>query len=105
VRAAIAKPAQPPQATSARIAQARRNNRRQRPLNEARRRLEQARKDEIASRRFRNHMHDMLFLFKGKPSTSPFCPWVNDPHESEDLLPDWTPDKAEPEPLPDDPPF
>ena len=24
-------------------------------------------------------MRDMLFLFKGTPSTSPYCTWVNDP--------------------------
>lgn len=90
---------------SARIVQARKHNREQRPINEARRRLEEARAKEIAHRRFRNHMRDMLFLFKGKPSTSPFCTWVNDPREPEELPPDWTPDGPELEPLPDDPPF
>lgn len=45
--------------------------------------LEQARKQEIASRKFRNHMRDMLFLFKGVPSTSAYCTWVNDPREPE----------------------
>ncbi|MGH3636340.1 MAG: HNH endonuclease signature motif containing protein, partial [Mycobacterium sp.] len=88
---------------SARIMRARKHNREQRPVNKARRRLEEARKREIAHRQFRNHMRDMLFLFKGTPSTSPFCTWVNDPREPEELPPDWTPD--EPEPLPDDPPF
>jgi hypothetical protein len=90
---------------SARITQARKHNRQQRPINEARARLEQARKQEIASRRFRNHMRDMLFLFKGTPSTSPYCTWVNDPREPEELPPDWVPDEPVPEPLPDDPPF
>lgn len=66
---------------ASRIARARKHNREQRPINEARRRLEEARKEEIAVRKFRNHMRDMLFLFKGKPSTSPFCTWVNDPRE------------------------
>lgn len=89
----------------ARIAQVRKRNREQRPVNEARRRLEEARKREIASRKFRNHMRDMLFLFKGTPSTSPFCTWVNDPREPEELPPDWKPDQPEPQPLPDDPPF
>ncbi len=88
---------------SARIAAARNHNREQRPINEERRRVEQARKDEIAARKFRNHMRDMLFLFKGKPSTSPLCTWINDPHESEELPPDWQPKK--PKPLPDEPPF
>ncbi|MDA3638050.1 HNH endonuclease signature motif containing protein [Mycobacterium xenopi] len=86
-----------------RIARARRHNRLQRPINKERRHLAEARKDEIAARKFRNHMRDMLFLFKGKPSTSPFCPWVNDPREPEELPPDWQPPPLQP--LPDDPPF
>ncbi len=90
---------------SARIMQARNHNREQRPINEARRRLEDARNEEIAKRKFRNHMRDMLFLFKGKPSTSPFCTWVNEPREPEELPPDWTPENPELEALPDDPPF
>jgi hypothetical protein len=80
-------------------------NRKQRPVNEARRRLEEARKQEIAARKFRNHMRGMLFLFKGTPSTSPFCTWVNEPREPEELPPDWTPAEPAPEPLSDDPPF
>ncbi len=90
---------------SARIAQARKHNREHRPLNEARMRLEEARNQEIASRRFRNHMRDMLFLFKGAPSTSPYCTWVNDPREPEELPPDWRPGERALQPLPDDPPF
>jgi uncharacterized protein DUF222 len=93
------------QQRTARIAQARKHNREQRPINEARRWLEQARKQEIAARAFRNHMRDMLFLFKGTPSTSPFCTWVNEPRESEELPADWTPDEPALKPLPDDPPF
>ncbi len=93
------------QQRSARIANARKHNRDQRPINEARLRLEEAREEEIASRKFRNHMRDMLFLFKGAPSTSPFCTWVNDPREPEDLPPDWVPDEPVRQPLPDDPPF
>lgn len=90
---------------SARITQARRHNREQRPINEARRALDEARKQEIAARKFRNHMRDMLFLFKGAPSSSPFCTWVNDPKEPEELPPDWTPEEPVPQALPDDPPF
>ena len=89
----------------ARIAQSRKHNREQRPVNEARKRLEQAREQEIASRKFRNHMRDMLFLFKGAPSTSPYCTWVNDPREAEELPPGWTPNEPVLQPLPDDPPF
>ncbi|OBJ21150.1 HNH endonuclease signature motif containing protein [Mycobacterium colombiense] len=90
---------------SARIARARKHNREQRPINEARTRLEQARKQEIASRKFRNHMRDMLFLFKGEPSTSPYCTWVNDPREPEELPADWRPAEPVLQNLPDDPPF
>ncbi len=93
------------QQRSARIAQARKHNRELRPGNEARRWLEKARKQEIAARAFRNHMRDMLFLFKGTPSTSPYCTWVNEPREPEELPPDWTPDEPAPAPVPDDPPF
>ena len=88
-----------------RIAAARNHNREQRPLNQARRSLKQAREQEIAARKFRNHMRDMLFLFKGKPSTSPYCTWVNDPREPEELPPDWTPGQPATPTLPDEPPF
>ncbi|MBV9641422.1 MAG: DUF222 domain-containing protein [Mycobacteriaceae bacterium] len=91
------------QQRASRIAQARNRNHVLRPLNEARRRLHAARKREIDARKFRNHMRDMLFLFKGKPSTSPFCLWINEPYESEELPPDWTP--PPPPPQPDEPPF
>jgi hypothetical protein len=50
-------------------------------------------------------MRGMLFLFNGAPSTSPFCIWVNEPREPEELPPDWMPDEAAVVPLPDDPPF
>ncbi|OBH55079.1 HNH endonuclease signature motif containing protein [Mycobacterium sp. E2479] len=93
------------QRRGARIAQARRHNREQRPINAARAQLEQARKQEIESRKFRNHMRDMLFLFKGTPSTSPYCTWVNEPREAEELPPDWMPDEPVLQPLPEDPPF
>jgi hypothetical protein len=66
--------------------------------------VEQARKQEIAARKFRNHMRGMLFLFKGTPSTGPFCTWVNDPREPEELPADWRPDKPAAAVLPDDPP-
>jgi hypothetical protein len=74
------------------------------PDNEEYRRVQQARRDEIEGRKFRNHMRRMRFLFKGaEPSTSPFCLWVNDPFESEELPPDWQP-PPKPPPLPDKPP-
>jgi len=81
------------------------HNRELRPINEARRQLEEARKREIDARKFRNHMRDMLFVFKGSPSTSPYCAWVNAPREPEELPEDWVPDEPAMAPLPDDPPF
>ncbi|MEE6136619.1 HNH endonuclease signature motif containing protein [Mycobacterium sp. 050128] len=90
---------------SLRITQARSHNREQRVINDAGRELAQARKQEIAARQFRNHARDMLFAFKGSPSTSPFCTWINDPREPEVLPADWTPDIPAFPPLPDDPPF
>jgi hypothetical protein len=53
----------------------------------------------------RNHMRDMLFVFKGAPSTSPFCTWINDPREPEELPQDWAPQEPAAVTLPDDPPF
>jgi hypothetical protein len=89
---------------AARIARIRRRNRIQRPINEAHRRLLQARRREIGYRKHRNDMRKMLFILKGGPSTSPFCTWVNDPLEPEELPPDWRP-PPEPSPRQDDPPF
>jgi len=93
------------QQRSYRITQSRKHNREQRPVNEARRRLEQARKREVDDRKFRNRMRDMLFLLKGTKSTSPLCTWVNDLREPEELPPDWTPDESASSSLPEDPPF
>jgi hypothetical protein len=53
-----------------------------RPVNAEQRRVNRARSQEIADRKWRNHMRKMLVLFKGSvPSTSPWCTWVNDPFE------------------------
>lgn len=76
---------------AARIARIRARNCIQRPINEEQRRLQQARRREIGYRIQRNHMRRMLFLLKGEPSTSPFCSWVNEPFEPEELPPDWRP--------------
>ena len=89
---------------AARIARIRARNRVQRPINEAHRRLQQARRREIGYRKHRNEMRKMLFILKGTPSTSPYCTWINDPMEPEELPPDWQP-PLESQPLPDDPPF
>jgi Domain of unknown function (DUF222) len=88
-----------------RIARARTQLREQRPVNAENRRVNRARKKEIADRKWRNQSRRMLILFKGKQeSTSPWCTWVNDPFEPEELPPDWKPPPPPP-PLPDDPPF
>ncbi len=85
---------------AAQVARTRRNNRVRRAANER----YAARKREIADRKWRNRMRDTLFLLKGEKSTSPFCCWINDPREPEELPPDWEPPPPPP-PLPDDPPF
>ena len=89
-----------------RIARARSKIREQRPINAETRRLNHARKKEIDLRKWRNHMRKMLILFMGKePSTSPWCTWVNDPFEPEELPPDWKPPPPPPQQLDDEPPF
>jgi hypothetical protein len=87
-----------------RLARIRNRNRIHRPINEAHRRLQYARRQEIGYRKHRNEMRNMLFLLKGRPSTSPFCTWINDPMEPEELPADWRP-PPEPPSAPDDPPF
>ena len=76
-----------------------------RPINEGRRQLEAARKREIDERKFRNEMRDKLAVFTGSPSTSPYCTWVIEPREPEELPEDWVPDEPAMASLPDDPPF
>ena len=49
-------------------------------------------------------MRKMLFILKGRPSTSPYCTWINDPFEPEELPPEWRP-PPEPPPGPEEPPF
>ena len=88
---------------AARIARIRCRNKIQRPINEAHQRLQDARRREIAYRKDRNRMRKMLFILKGRPSTSPYCTWINDPMEPEELPPDWRPPPETPQP--DDPPF
>ena len=87
-----------------RIERIRNRNRVHRPINEAYRRLQHTRRQEIGYRKHSNEMRKTLFLIKGGPSTSPFCTWINDPIEPEELPPDWRP-PPEPPPPPDDPRF
>ena len=89
---------------AARIARIRCRNRIQRPINEAHRRLQQARRQEIAHRKDRNRMRKTLFLLKGRPSTSPYCTWINDPWNPKNYHPTGS-RHPEPPPAPDDPPF
>lgn len=86
---------------AAQVARIRRKNRARRAANEH----YVARQHEIAERKWRNRMRDALFLFSGEPSSSPYCRWINDPREPEDLPPDWVPAPPAPSSLPDDPPF
>jgi hypothetical protein len=89
-----------------RIARARSMIREQRPVNAETRRINRARKQEIDLRKWRNHMRKMLILFKGhEPSTSPWCTWVNEPFEPEELPPGWKPPPPPPPNLIDEPPF
>lgn len=83
------------------VARTRRKNGARRAANER----YAARRREIADRKWRNRMRHELFLFKGEPTTSPYCRWINDPHEPEELPPDWVPEPSPPSSLPDDPPF
>ncbi|MGV0770963.1 DUF222 domain-containing protein [Mycobacterium syngnathidarum] len=88
-----------------RVAQRRAKNRRLRPINAEARRVKTARRNEVRRRKERNRMRATLTLFKGdRPSTSPFCAWINDPYEAETLPPNWEPPPP-PDPGPDEPPF
>jgi len=78
-----------------------------RPANAETRRINAARAQEIQRRQWRNNMRRTLLVFKGgQPSTSPYCPWVNDPLEDEHITADWQPPpRPTPEPGDDQPPF
>ena len=92
---------------AARIKLIRNKLRDQRPINAEQRRVDRARRREIELRKWRNNARKMRIILKGgKPSTSPWCPWINDPFEPEELPPDWQPPPLPPLSLdPDDPPF
>lgn len=76
-----------------------------RPISQARSELRRARYHEVDLRKWRNHMRFCLLLFKGRPSTSPWCTWVNSPDEPEYLPPDWVPPSPPATPEYDEPPF
>jgi hypothetical protein len=49
-------------------------------------------------------MRKRLVVFKGgRPSTSPYARWINDPLQPEELPPDWQPPPSAP--LPDERPY
>nr|CRL70218.1 13e12 repeat-containing protein [Mycolicibacterium malmesburyense] len=77
----------------------------QRPINAELRRRGRERRRETEVRRWRNRSRFLKVVFKGtEPSKSPWCRWIDDPFEPEDLPPDWEPPPLPP-PGPDDPPF
>ncbi|KUI02703.1 HNH endonuclease signature motif containing protein [Mycobacterium sp. IS-3022] len=77
----------------------------QRPINAEQRRRLRERRREIEGRQWRNRSRFLKIVFKGTaPSTSPWCRWIDDPFEPEDLPPDWEPPPPPP-PGPDEPPF
>ncbi|MEN4489943.1 hypothetical protein [Mycolicibacterium cosmeticum] len=89
---------------AARRQRARARNRRLRPVDEAGRRYEFARRRELERIADRNHMRRLKRLFKGDvPSTSPWCTYVNEPMEPEELPDDWLPPPRVCDP--DEPPF
>lgn len=85
---------------AARVARIRRENRVRLAGND----LHDRRRREIAERRSRNRMRDNLFLLSGRPNASPFCPWINDAYEPEQLPPDWEPSPSVVS-IAEDPPF
>ncbi|UUO01589.1 HNH endonuclease [Mycolicibacterium novocastrense] len=77
----------------------------QRPVNAEQRRRVRERRREIEGRRWRNRSRFLKIVFKGtEPSRSPWCRWIDDPFEPEELPPDWEPPPPPPSD-PDDPPF
>lgn len=93
---------------AARTSLARRKLNALRPANTEQRRVNRARRQEIDARQWRNEMRKKLLVFKGgKPSTSPWCAWVNDPPEDENITADWVPPPTPPPSADDDdpPPF
>lgn len=79
----------------------------QRPVNAEQRRKVRARRREIEARLWRNRSRFLKIVFKGtEPSKSPWCRWIDDPFEPEELPADWEPPPPPPRDFgPDDPPF
>ena len=91
---------------AAQVARARNRIHATRGQNEQTRRNNRARSHEVDIRQWRNNMRKTLFVLKGRPSTSPWCGWVNDPLEDENITADWLPPPPPPvTPGGDVPPF
>jgi hypothetical protein len=91
---------------SARIARTRRKLITQRASNAQQRHVNRGRRQEIEIRRWRNEMRRTLLVLRGgRPSTSPFCSWVNDPLEDEHITADWRPPPPLSPTVDDEPPF
>lgn len=92
---------------SARTALARRKLNALRKPNAETRRVNHGRRQEIDLRMWRNNMRKTLLVLKGgKPSTSPWCTWVNEPPEDVNITADWVPPPPPPRiPGGDEPPF
>jgi hypothetical protein len=91
---------------SARIALTRRKLIAQPASNAQQRQVNRGRRQEIEVRKWRNDMRrTMVVLRGGRPSTSPFCSWVNDPLEDEHITADWRPPAPLPPTVDDEPPF
>lgn len=93
-----------------RIAAARERLRQRRPVDEYHHYRNWSAAQDIHGRQFRNRFRRTRVLFHGetttdKPSTSPFCRWVNDPIEPEHLPPDWEPPPRTPSDPDEPPPF
>lgn len=79
-----------------RIAAARQRLQQRRAVNEYHHYRNWSAARDLYGRQFRNRVRKTRVLFHGqtttdKPSTSPFCRWINDPLEPEHLPPDWEP--------------
>lgn len=94
----------------ARIAARRRRLHTIRHANIGTRHRNRAAREEIRLRCWRNRVRKMRVLFHGeptsvKPSTAPYCRWVNDPLEPEQLEPGWHPPPVTPGDPEEVPPF
>jgi hypothetical protein len=91
---------------SARIGLTRRKLIAQRASNAQQRQVNRGRRQEIDVRKWRNDMRRTLIVLRGgRPSASPFCPWVNDPLEDEHITADLRPPPPLPPTVGDEPPF